>query len=66
MKTLILTAMTLGLSFTASASDLNQNALNTLLTTSNLSISGDVHSYESFKSIYEDAINNNAKIENNC
>ena len=66
MKTLILTAMALGLSFTASASDLNKNALNALLTTNNLSISGDVHSYETFKSIYENAIDNNANIENTC
>ena len=68
MKTLILTAMALGLSFTASTSesDLNKNSLNTLLTTNDLSVSGDVHSYETFKSIYENAIKNNANIENTC
>jgi hypothetical protein len=66
MKTLILTAMALSISSTVFAADLNQNALATLLTTKNLTISGDVHSDESFKSIYGNAVKNGAKIENTC
>lgn len=48
------------------ASDLNQNALAALLTTKNLTLSGDVRSDETFKSIYGNAIKNGAKIENTC
>jgi hemolysin activation/secretion protein len=66
MKALILIAMTLSISSTVFAADLNQNALATLLTTKNLSVSGDVHSDETFKSIYGNAVKNGAKISNEC
>ena len=66
MKTLILAAMTLGLSSAVYATDLNSDSLATLLTSQNLSVSGDVHSYETFKSIYENAINNGDILENTC
>lgn len=66
MKALILTAMALSISSTVFAADLNQNALATLLTTKNLYVSGDVHSDETFKSIYGSAVANGAKIENTC
>ncbi len=66
MKTLILAALSLGLTFTASAADLNTDSLATLLSTNNLSVSGDVHSYETFKSIYESALTDGAEIENTC
>lgn len=66
MKALILTAMALGISSNVFAADLNQNALATLLTTKNLYVSGDVHSDETFKSIYGNAVKGGAKIENEC
>lgn len=66
MKILILAAMALSISTTVYASDLNQNALAALLTTKNLTVTGDVHSDETFKSIYGNAIKNGAKIENTC
>lgn len=66
MKALILTAMALSISSTVMAADLNQTALSTLLTTKNLSVSGDVHSDETFQSIYGNALKNGAKITNEC
>lgn len=66
MKALILTAMALSISSTVFAADLNQNALAALLTTKDLTVSGDVHSYETFKSIYGNAVKNGAKISNEC
>lgn len=66
MKTLILAAMALSISTTVFAGDLNQNALTALLTTKDLVVSGDVHSHETFKSIYGNAVKNGAKIENTC
>jgi len=66
MKASILTAMALSFSSTVFAADLNQNALATLLTSKNLSLSGDVHSDETLKSIYTSALNGGAKIENEC
>ena len=66
MKKLILAVMALGLSSTVMAADLNQNALVALLTAKDLSISGDVHSYETFQSIYTRAVENGAKIQNEC
>ena len=66
MKALILAAMTLSLSSAVYASDLSRDSLATLLTTQNLSISGDVHSYETFKSIYENAVNDGDTVENTC
>ena len=66
MKTLILTAMALSFSFSSSASDLNQNALKTLIESTNLTVVGDVHSYETFYSIYTDAVKGGANIENTC
>lgn len=66
MKALILAAMALTMSSNIFAADLNQNALATLLTTKDLYVSGDVHSDETFKSIYGNAVKNGAKIENTC
>lgn len=66
MKTLVLAAMALSLSSAVFATDLNENSLTTLLTTKNLYVTGDVHSYETFNSIYTDAVNNEDKFENTC
>lgn len=66
MKLLSALLMTLSLSFSVQASDLNQTALETLLSTPNLQVTGDVHSYETFDSIYQGALEANARIENEC
>lgn len=66
MKALILASLALGLSTSVMAADLNQTALSTLLTTKGLTVSGDVHSHETFKSIYGNAVKNGAKISNEC
>ena len=66
MKKLILAVMAIGISSTVMATDLNQNSLVALLTAKDLSVSGDVHSYETFKSIYSGAVKNGAKIQNEC
>lgn len=64
MKTIVALAAILSFSV-LQASELNQTALNTLLT-SETSLSGDVHSYETVDSIYSKALKANAKIENTC
>lgn len=66
MKAIILTAMALSISSSVFAADLNQTSLATLLSTKNLYITGDVHSNETFKSIYGDAIRSGAKVDNIC
>ncbi len=66
MKFITAIVMTLGLSAVAQASDLNQNALETLLNTPDLSVNGDVHSYETVESIYNSAVESNARIDNQC
>lgn len=66
MKILIWAAIMLGISSTVFGAELEENALSTLLVTKNLYITGDVHSYETFNSIYENAVSNGAKIENTC
>lgn len=66
MKAIILTALALSISSTVFAGDLNQNALAALLTTKNTSLSGDVHSDETLRTIYKSAVQGGAKIKNEC
>lgn len=49
----------------ASASSLNERALEALLS-SQVSLRGDVHSYETIESIYANAQKSQARINNNC
>ena len=60
-------ALTLALVFSGavSASDLNERALKALLSTK-VSLTGDVHSYETMDSIYSKALDSGAVINNNC
>ena len=66
MKYFSTLVMVLGLTSVAQASELNQNALNALLDTPNLSLEGDVFSYETASSIYTLGLKANAKIDNKC
>lgn len=66
MKTLIATIMALSISSSVFAGDLNSKALKTLLSTPGIGLTGDVHSYETVESIYQNAIEANAKIQNDC
>lgn len=66
MKYFSTLVMVLGLASVAQASDLNQNALNTLLNTPDLTIEGDVFSYETATSIYNLGLKAGARIENKC
>lgn len=66
MKCFLTLILGLGLTTIAGAADLNQNALQALLVTENISLDGDVHSDETVTSIYDSAIAGNAKINNIC
>lgn len=67
MKYITAMIMALGLAALAQASDLTQNALKTLLESSNdISLDGDVHSNETVVGIYNSAVSAGAKIENKC
>lgn len=66
MKALLALVMTLSFSLSAQAKDLNKTALDTLLSTPGVQVSGDVHSYETLESIYKGAVVNGARIENEC
>ena len=64
MKTIVALAAILSFSV-LQASELEQTALNTLLT-SETRLSGDVHSHETVDSIYSNALRAKAKINNTC
>ncbi|MBC7711901.1 MAG: hypothetical protein H7177_01080 [Rhizobacter sp.] len=67
MKNFLAIVMALGLTTVALADDIEQNALKSLISSSNeITLEGDVHSTETVKEIYENAVNAGAKIENVC
>ncbi|QDK42561.1 hypothetical protein DOM21_14100 [Bacteriovorax stolpii] len=66
MKTLFALTLALGLSSSAFAGSLNENALQALLNTKGTTLVGDVHSYETVASIYKDAVTSKARINNEC
>ncbi|MBY0416042.1 MAG: hypothetical protein K2Q18_17860 [Bdellovibrionales bacterium] len=65
MKIISTLVMAFTLSTTAMAADLNETALKTLLSSPEVTLEGDVHSYETVGSIYAQAVGK-AKIKNEC
>ncbi len=66
MKAFLALTMTFALTLSAQAKDLNQNALEALLSTPGVQVSGDVHAHETLESIYKGAVSNGAKVQNEC
>jgi NDP-sugar pyrophosphorylase family protein len=67
MKYIMAVIIALGLSTVASAEDLNQVALQTIISNSkDIELQGDVHPDETVLDIYNAAITAQAKIENEC